>query len=156
MKKEDEAGKAIKIFGLALIILVFDQLSKIIVSKNIEKSVPIINNFFYLTYIRNTGAGFGILKGQNIMLIFIAIMVVGAILFYYDKLQDNMTHYSIGLILGGIIGNLVDRIRLGFVIDFLDFRVWPAFNIADSAITIGAILLIIYFWRPESVKSFKA
>ena len=154
MKKEEEAGKALRIFGLACLIIVFDQFSKFLVARYLGKSVPIISNIFHLTYIHNTGAGFGILKGKNTLLIFVALMIIGAVLFYYDKLKNKaIVHYSVGLILGGAIGNLIDRIRLGYVIDFLDFRIWPAFNVADSAVSIGAILMIIYLWRTESFKA---
>lgn len=151
MKKEEEAGKAVRIFGLAIAVLVFDQLSKFIVAKYVDKSIPVISSFFNIVNIHNTGAGFGMLAGQNTVLIFISAIVFGAILFGYGRLPNSkMAACSIGLILGGIVGNLIDRIRLGYVVDFLDFSIWPSFNIADSAITIGAILLIIYTWRKES------
>lgn len=151
MKKKEEAGKAVRIFGLAIAVLVFDQLSKFIVTKYVDKSIPVINSFFHIVNTHNTGAGFGMLTGQNTVLIFISAIVFGAILFYYDKLPGSrIANCSIGLILGGIIGNLIDRIRLGYVVDFIDFSIWPSFNIADSAITIGAILLIIYTWRKEA------
>jgi len=114
----------------------------------LHQSIPLINNFLHLTYIQNTGAGFGILKGSNTILIFISLIIIGAILYYFNKItKEKSINLPIALILGGAIGNLIDRIFLGHVIDFMDLRIWPAFNVADSAITIGAIWLIIYFWK---------
>jgi signal peptidase II len=85
---------------------------------------------------------------MNPLLIWISLMVIGAILYNYEKIpKENIPQISFALITGGAIGNLISRIFYGYVIDFIDFRVWPAFNIADSAITIGAVMLVIYFWK---------
>jgi len=114
----------------------------------LSQSIPIINNVLHMTYILNTGAAFGIFKGMNLLLIWISIIIIGAILYNYDKIpKDTVPQIGFALIIGGAIGNLIDRIFLGHVIDFIDFRIWPAFNIADSAISIGAVLLIIYYWK---------
>jgi len=114
----------------------------------VSRSTPLIKNILHATYIQNTGAGFGILKGWNTILIFISLIIIGIILFYFDRIiKEKSIHIPIALILGGAIGNLIDRIFLGYVIDFIDFRIWPAFNIADSCITIGALWLIIYLWK---------
>jgi len=88
------------------------------------------------------------LKGMNLLLIWVSIIVIGAILYNYNKIpKDKVPQTAFALIIGGAIGNLIDRIVIGKVKDFIDFRVWPAFNIADSAISIGAVLLIIYYWK---------
>ncbi|MEA2036925.1 MAG: signal peptidase II, partial [Nanoarchaeota archaeon] len=98
--------------------------------------------------IQNTGAGFGILKGWNAILIFISLIIIGIILFNFDKItKEKPIYIPVALVLGGAIGNLIDRIFIGHVIDFISFTFWPAFNVADSGITIGAIWLIIYFWK---------
>lgn len=134
----------------ALIILILDQLTKSIVSgtMSLQQSIPLIKNILHLTYTTNTGAAFGILKNMNYLLTYITIIVIGIILYNYDKLPKNkFPQITAALILGGAIGNLISRIFLGHVIDFIDFRIWPSFNIADSAITTGAIGLIIYFWK---------
>ncbi len=134
--------------GFFLVLL--DQLIKYLVSKHmlVSQSIPIIKNFLHIAYIQNTGAGFGILKGWNTLLIFISLIIIGIILFYFDRIiKEKQIHIPIALILGGAFGNLIDRILLGHVIDFIDFRIWPAFNIADSCITIGALWLIVYFWK---------
>lgn len=138
------------IFSITLIIILLDQLIKYLISKYMRpsQSIPLIKNFLYLTYIKNTGAGFGILKGSNTILIFTSLIIIGIILFYFDRIiKEKPIHIPIALILGGAIGNLIDRLFLGYVIDFIDFRVWPTFNLADSCITIGALWLVVYFWK---------
>ena len=138
------------VFSISLFIILLDQLTKYMVSKymGLHQSIPLIKGMFHMTYIQNTGAGFGILKGWNTILIFISLVIIGMILFYFDRIvKEKAIHIPIALVLGGAIGNLIDRIFLGHVIDFVDFRIWPSFNVADSCITIGAIWLIIYFWK---------
>lgn len=137
---------------IALSIIILDQLTKYIISKNmaLKESAPIINNIFHITYTTNTGAAFSIFQGGNLILIWVSVIFIGLIFYFFDKIPDiNYVKLSMGLLLGGAIGNLIDRLRWGFIVDFIDFRVWPAFNIADSALTIGAILLIIYFIKKK-------
>ncbi|MBW2989846.1 signal peptidase II, partial [Candidatus Woesearchaeota archaeon] len=138
------------IFCISFLVVILDQAVKYLISRymGLHQSIPLIPNMLHLTYIRNTGAGFGILKGRNISLIFISIAVISIILFYLKKIiAEKQINIPVALVLGGAVGNLIDRIFIGHVIDFIDFRVWPAFNIADSAITIGAVWLMIYFWK---------
>ncbi len=138
------------ISSISILIVILDQLTKFFVSKymSLGQSIPLIKNILNFTYILNTGGGFGILKGWNVVLIFISLIIIGIILFYMDRIaRDKQIHIPTALVLGGAVGNLIDRILLGHVIDFIDFRIWPAFNVADSCITIGAIWLIVYFWR---------
>ena len=142
-------NKPLALLITAIAIIFLDQITKRMVVDylKLHQSIPLINNILHLTYIQNTGAGFGILQGWNTILIFISLIIIGVILFHFDKIvKEKQIHIPIALILGGAIGNLIDRIFIGFVIDFIDFRIWPAFNIADSAISIGAVWLIIYFW----------
>jgi len=145
---KDKKGFLILFIGLAIVIL--DQITKYLVisSMKLGQSIPLIKNFLYFTYIQNTGAGFGILKGWNVVLIFISLIIIGIILFYFDRIvKEKNIHIPVALVLGGAVGNLIDRVFLGYVIDFIDFRIWPAFNVADSCITIGAVWLIVYFWK---------
>ncbi len=138
------------IFSISLFVILLDQLTKYLVSKYMElhQSIPLIKNILHITYIQNTGAGFGILKGWNMLLIFISLIIIGIILFYFDRvIKEKPIHIPVALVLGGAVGNLIDRIFLGYVLDFIDFRIWPAFNVADSCITIGALWLIVYFWK---------
>jgi signal peptidase II len=138
-------------FSTAIVVVFFDQLTKFLVRNNFElnQSISIINNIFNFTYIQNTGAGFGILKTQTAILVFISIAVLGVILYNFDKIKSKETllQVLVGFVLGGTIGNLIDRIAYGYVIDFLDISIWPIFNFADSFVTMGVFGLIIYLWR---------
>ena len=134
------------LFTPAILVLFLDQLSKHLAAKNLilNQSVPIIKGIFHLTLLHNRGAAFGILKNQVPLFIFISLFAIILIYFNLKKSRNKeniVFNISLALILGGALGNLIDRLFLGYVIDFLDFRIWPVFNVADSAITIGAILL---------------
>ncbi|MEQ2130645.1 MULTISPECIES: signal peptidase II [Caldanaerobacter] len=134
---------------MAIAIVVFvvflDQFTKYLAAKYLMPvgSYPVIKHFFHLTYVENRGAAFGML--QNKTLFFIVITVVVGIVLIYSmiKLPENsLYNYTLAMILGGAIGNLIDRVRLGYVVDFIDFKFFPAvFNIADSFIVVGAIIL---------------
>ena len=146
-------NKYIIVFSTALIIILIDQITKFLIRINFQlnETFPIIKNIFRLTYIHNFGAGFGILQQQKWILIFISLIVIGVIFYYFDRIKDKeiLLQVLVGFVLGGTIGNLIDRIIYGFVIDFIDFRIWPIFNVADSFVTIGVIGLIIYLWGKE-------
>lgn len=140
-----------KIYIIALISLIIDQIVKILVSNYLilGQTIKIINNFFYLTYVQNTGAAFSILIGYRYILIIITLIFL-YYLYKYLKKQTNSSKLAIlsqGLLLGGIIGNLIDRIIYGYVIDYLDFMIFnynfPIFNLADTFIVIGCIILVI-------------
>ena len=128
------------------VIFLFDQISKILATKILllNQPVTIIKGILNFTLVHNRGAAFGMLKNQLPLFI---ITSAGAITLIYISLKGNrqarLTLYSfaLSLILAGALGNLVDRLFFGYVIDFIDFRVWPVFNLADSAITVGAVLL---------------
>lgn len=145
--------KGQKIILVILAILSLDQLTKFLIAKILYpgQSLPIIKGVFHLTLVHNRGAAFGILKNQ---VPFFIISSLFAIILIFLNLKENnkekLYNISLSLILTGAIGNLIDRIFLGYVVDFLDFRIWPVFNIADSAITIGAIMLGITLLRPKS------
>jgi signal peptidase II len=108
-----------------------------------------IFDFFHITYVENTGAAFGIGKNLNTAFIFITIILIGFILYHKNNIADLgiKAKTAVLFILGGALGNLYDRIFHGSVIDFLDFRIWPVFNVADSFITIGGILLAWVFLK---------
>jgi len=137
------------VIGISVFLL--DQASKIFVLRELKlnESMEVIKNIFYFTLVHNTGAAFGILKGQTFFFIILSILAVTTIAIYIRKSLNArlVVKIALGLILGGALGNLVDRLRFGHVIDFLDFRIWPVFNIADSAITVGASLLIIGLFK---------
>ena len=131
-------------------IIFFDRVSKMFVSDVLTygESLPIIRNVLHMTLVHNTGIAFGFFKDQGIVFIVIPIIAIFLLVFnvyYYRQNDEALSRVYIvafSLILGGAIGNLIDRVFYGHVVDFIDFRVWPVFNIADSAITIGAILIV--------------
>ena len=133
------------IFIIVTSVILLDQATKFLALKFLQLNtpVPLIKNFLNLTLVHNRGAAFGFFQNQLLMFVLISILAI-AFIFYNLKNKKNSIIFqlSLSLILGGAIGNLIDRLRFGFVIDFLDLRVWPVFNLADSAITGGAILLI--------------
>lgn len=136
------------LYFLVFFIIIADQLIKFFIENNLfyGESIAIIENIFHITYVKNTGAAFGVLKGRTNIFIFITIvMLVGLLVYRYLHFKENIyINIAFGFIIGGALGNLIDRIRLNYVIDFLDFRIWPVFNLADSAVVIGAGILIIY------------
>ena len=143
-----------KIYIIAIITLLIDFASKIVITNLFElnSSKEVIKNFFYLTYIGNTGGAFGVF--QNSTLLLVGITIVFLILFVYFLEKNKTSKFEktcYGLMLGGIFGNLIDRALRGYVVDFLDFRFfgynYPVFNLADSFIVIGLFLLIIYYIR---------
>jgi signal peptidase II len=154
-------GSAARYVLLGLIsvgIVVIDQVTKVYIMQTmrLHESIPVIPNLFSITYIRNPGAAFGILSTSSGSFRFIffgltsmfALGLLGTILARMPK-DDWMGQISVVAILGGAVGNLLDRLRYGEVIDFLDFYIepyhWPAFNVADSAITVGVVFLILHF-----------
>ncbi|MEE2880975.1 MAG: signal peptidase II [Chloroflexota bacterium] len=138
---------------LAIIIFALDQFTKYVVRQLLpyRSSFP-DQGFFRFTHTHNTGSAFGILQGQNSPLIFIAIIGITLLLIIYftQPKPNKWLSLSIGLQIGGAVGNLVDRLHQGWVTDFLDAGPWPVFNIADSSIVIGLILLCWIYMRPSS------
>lgn len=145
---------------LSTILVIIDQVSKIIVINNLtnNKSVEVIKSFFYLTYTNNTGAAFSILTGKRILLILVSLIVIGILIYYIKKtkIEKKINKIALSLVIGGSIGNLIDRIVKGAVIDFLDFKIfgynYPIFNLADTFIVLGVFLLLIGMFRKEEKK----
>ncbi|MGI6553251.1 MAG: signal peptidase II [Bacillota bacterium] len=133
------------IAGIVLGILLLDQFSKYLVQLFLSpgETVPLIHNIFHLTYVQNPGAAFGILAHRTYFFIVTAFLVIFFILIFFRRLDHRQVYLRLGLAmaLGGATGNLLDRLRFGYVVDFLDFRVWPVFNLADTAIVLGVGLL---------------
>lgn len=135
-------------FLTALLVVSADQLTKIWIRSNLAlyQSIP-DRGFFQLTHIHNTGAAFGLFPDQPFLLTVVASVGVVLLLIYalffhrrFPILDNILGSLALGLILGGTIGNLIDRLRLGYVTDFISIGIWPDFNIADSAVTVGAIM----------------
>ncbi|HHV63870.1 MAG TPA: signal peptidase II [Peptococcaceae bacterium] len=134
---------------LAIVVLV-DRISKFLIQTNMElgESLEIIPGFFHLTYIQNPGAAFGMLAGKNWLFVITAILALGAIFYFQAKVTDTLMRICLGMVGGGALGNLYDRLFLGKVVDFLDFKVWSyIFNIADSMIVVGGFLLAFLIYR---------
>jgi signal peptidase II len=129
-------------FCIACLVVILDQATKAIAVVQLKScdSRTVINKVLSLTLVRNTGAAFGIFKDQAVLFVLISIAAVIAVTFYL--LRKKTSYYlPLALVLGGTAGNLIDRLRFGYVIDFIDFHFWPVFNVADSCITIGMVLL---------------
>ncbi|MBU4257765.1 MAG: signal peptidase II [Proteobacteria bacterium] len=152
-------NKYLKLAVIAGIVIILDQITKAIVlySMPLHYSVSVIPGFFNITHIHNPGGAFGFMANQSsvlrsIVFIFFSSLAICLIFYLYKKTPREYSLFTAGfaLILGGAIGNLIDRIRFGKVVDFLDFYIgslhWPAFNIADSAVSIGMVIFIYYFF----------
>jgi signal peptidase II len=148
---------------VSCVVLILDQATKFYVDSHfrVHESLTVLPDFFHLTYVRNKGAAFGIFADSAVRIpFFITVSLVAAlgILWYMRRLRDEqrLLNFSLALIFAGAVGNLIDRVRLGEVIDFIDvhwYRYhWPAFNVADSAITVGVCLLLVDLWREERAK----
>ncbi len=131
------------------LVVLFDRLTKLFFTSLLapSESLPVIKNFFHFSLVHNTGIAFGLFRDNGFVFLVIPVIAIGLLIYnvyYYHKFGELDRWYIVAfsLILGGAIGNLVDRIFLGYVIDFIDFRIWPVFNIADSAITIGAFIIL--------------
>lgn len=157
-RKNDAKGKIGFLLG-ALLVLIADQISKYLVLTRMElyETIPVIPGFFHLTYILNSGASFGMLQQKTLLFILLTSLVILFMIwavFFWQGL-DRPVRILLGLIAGGALGNLADRIRFGAVVDFVDFRgIWPyIFNVADVAVVCGGILLAIIYMYAEWQKS---
>jgi signal peptidase II len=139
-------------FTVASLIVVLDQLTKYLVRANLAlgESVP-DEGPLRITYVTNTGAAFGILQGQTLFLMVTTFFGLAAILLYYlyPPMEHGVLRLALGLQLGGAVGNLADRVRLGKVTDFIDVGPWPSFNVADSSIVVGVTIIISFFLLAE-------
>jgi signal peptidase II len=157
-------------FSAFAIALVLDQLSKWLIDANLTYAdrIPVIEGFFYLTHVRNTGAAFGLFAdapGALRLGFFIAASSVAVVIIisFFRSLApgDRLSALALGLILGGAVGNLVDRVRFGEVVDFLHFRLWhgyswPDFNVADSCIVVGVAVLVLELLASEGESRARA
>ncbi len=148
-----------------LVILLLDQWTKYEVQQrlHLRQTVEVIQGFFNLTHIRNTGGAFGIFGGEkgglgSLFFVVVSLIALGSILFFFIKVKEDekTLPFTFSLVLSGAIGNLIDRLMYGEVVDFLDFHLfsyhWPAFNIADSAITLGIGLMALELFIKDRKK----
>lgn len=144
------------LWPVAILVLLVDQLSKWWVVSTLVpgESLSLPGGFMFLTQVHNQGAAFGILQGKSEVFVVCAVLVVAGLILYSSFYRISChAQLLTGLLVGGALGNFIDRIRLGYVIDFLDLRWWPVFNVADVAIVCGGILLALYFFREERDKA---
>ena len=144
------------IFLVSIIVFIVDIISKILVSNFMleDQSIKIINNFLYFTYAKNTGIAFSFLEGNMLFIISMTLIIVVLLIKYVqNKKLDLKEKISYGLVLGGAIGNLFDRIVYGYVIDFIDVYIfgydYPIFNVADSCVVVGIILILLLSFKSE-------
>jgi signal peptidase II len=148
------------LLGLSFVVFALDQVTKVLVDRRFPLSVyypgehiTVVPGFFRIIHVGNTGAAWGMFEGKSFWLAVLALVALAAIWFFrrHLELAERPVQISFGLLIGGILGNLVDRLVHGHVIDFLDFHygdfVWPTFNLADAAITIGVFLYLIHSFR---------
>lgn len=151
-------------YFIAIAVLLLDQITKwmIVTSMRIGEQIPVIENFFYITSHRNQGAAWGILKGQMWFFYIVTVIVIVVIVYYMQKYAETnkLLGISLGFILGGAIGNFIDRLFRKEVVDFLDVYIgsydYPIFNIADSALVVGVILVFFVTMFDEQKKGSKS
>jgi signal peptidase II len=159
VRRDRRKHSVLRYYVIAITVLVIDQLTKWLVATKMSlyESIPLIQGVFYITSHRNRGAAFGILQNQQWLFITVTLVVIAFLLVYLHRLgrERSWASWSFALILGGAAGNLLDRVRLGEVVDFFDFRLihYPIFNVADSAIVFGVILLVIDTFRQSGHES---
>lgn len=141
-------------FIIIALIVILDQLVKYIVQSRLDlnQTIPILEDVLHLTYIHNNGAAFSILENMTGLLIFLPLVITVIVLVYIAvkrRKEHGLLLLSLALIAAGGIGNLIDRISYGYVVDYIDFRVFPIFNVADISVTCGCGLLIIYMFFVE-------
>ena len=147
MVKATEKKYLILFVAVALATILLDQLTKYYIAVKMPEWRL---GFLFIHLVHNTGAGFGILKGQMAILAIISAVVVMAAIYHYRKIpQQRWAQVLFGLFLGGVAGNLIDRIFRQYVVDFIDVGFWPVFNIADAAISVSVIGLVLYFWKEK-------
>ena len=138
-----------QVWYIALVIIALDQGSKWLIQQGmtLHESIPVIPEFFHITYILNRGAAFGILENQRWLFLIMAILLFVLYAVFRKKLPEHRAvQAGAGMLLGGAFGNALDRFLHGAVVDFFDFRIWPVFNIADIGIVVGVCLLLWYSW----------
>lgn len=143
---------------LSIIFLIIDQITKILVVNSLVpgENIEIIKNIFSIIYTNNTGAAFSILLGKRIFLIVVAVLIIGVLLYYIkrNKIEKKIDIIALSFVIGGSLGNLIDRIVRGYVIDFISIKIgnynFPIFNVADILIVIGVFLLLLSSRRRQS------
>lgn len=150
-REKSSPPQLIRFYRNVLGVFAVDQFSKMLALRHLDPSAtfPLISGIFHLTLVQNTGIAFGFFRGGDwilLTLITVSLLVLAGMSFYLPKLGPG-TQTALALILGGALGNWLDRVRLGAVVDFLDFQIWPVFNLADTAISIGVGIYLLQVLR---------
>lgn len=164
MLSQQERGAAIWGAAVCVITIVIDQLSKLAIVRtfDLHETRSVISGFFDICYVRNEGAAWGMFAGYQMALALFALLCICLFLVFRKKIfgEHPSVLVGLGLLTGGIIGNVIDRIRLGYVIDFIDVHWYeshfPCFNVADSAICISVVILFLIQWITDKKESFSA
>jgi len=128
---------------LTIILIAIDQLTKLLARSYLAHPIPLIKNLFQLAFAKNTGIAFGFFEGANSIIVWLYLVVLGLIIFFYGRFpNERFSRIMLAFIIAGVIGNFIDRIVFGYVTDFLDFRIWPVFNIADIYLCAGVVGII--------------
>lgn len=139
------------LYAVSFLIVLLDQITKVIaqIFLPVSGSISVIPGIFHLTLVENPGVAFGLFAKLGNGLVFLIVICLVAIVIYLRKMRHLhwLERLPLAMILGGAAGNLIDRIRLGHVVDFLDFRIWPVFNLADSFITVGVCVFLLCSFR---------
>ena len=148
---DDGKTRWVVFFGIAALVFLADRISKYLVTTRLAvgemwNPIPLLRPLFTVTHVTNTGAAFGLFREYGVFFAVVAVVVVVSIIAFYRHLPPGevLLNVSLGLQLGGALGNLVDRLLLGSVVDFLDFKFWPVFNVADMAIVSGVAMLAFH------------
>jgi signal peptidase II len=146
----------VPILLVVLFVVFIDQLSKFYIQKHmvLGMSIPIVEDVFHITYVLNPGAAFGLFEHQTLFFLVVAVCLVISAIYFYPRIpkQYRLLRLGTGLLVGGAVGNVIDRIKTGYVVDFFDFRIWPVFNVADTAIVCGVgciIFTMIYLYKED-------
>jgi len=148
----------VALIGLSTVVVLVDQATKFWIQSRMSygESIPVISDVFHITYILNPGAAFGILENKTWFFVIVAVILISGVAYIYPRLPKDKPFLKIGagLLTGGAVGNLIDRVRIGYVVDFFDFRIWPIFNIADICIVCGvACLAYVLLTTPDTANS---
>ena len=144
--------------ALTLLVVLLDYITKKIVSGSmvLYQSIPVIKGVFNITYVKNTGASFGMMAGARWFFVAVTVILIAAVIYYAvkNKITDKLFLVSASFVVGGGIGNLIDRIATGAVVDFFDFCLinFAIFNVADCFVVVGVILMAIYYIKEEKTK----
>jgi signal peptidase II len=150
---------ALLFLGTTLVVIALDQWTKSLAREHLlgidgsgPRSIPLVGEYIRLTYVQNRGAAFGLLQDQTTFFVLVGVVVIVVIIASYRQLKEPgwLLNLCLGLQMGGALGNLVDRVRYGYVVDFFDLTFWPVFNVADSAICVGVALLAWKLLFPDA------